>query len=475
MAADTSAVIRVRFAPSPTGHLHIGSLRTAIFNWLFARHHKGTFLLRIEDTDVERSRQEYTDSILATLAWMGMEADEPAVHQSARLAEHKKIIKQLISDGKAYRCYCTPEELKTRCAVAQGCYLYDGHCRTRTDAPDGPFVVRFALPEGQQQFSFDDQIRGTVTFDRSQFDDFIIARSDGTPTYNFVVVVDDAFMKISHVIRGEDHISNTPRQLLLYQALGYRLPRFAHIPLILSPEGQRLSKRHGAVSAYEYKKMGYLPDALFNYLVRLGWACGDQEIFSRDELVQAFSLDGVGKKGAMFDTDKLDWLNSVYLRELSAQQLLDAVRDAVGDTAFKPLTFWSEQTRMALADLYKDRVKTLQELVQALTLLSKKPVAYDQQAIARHVTTQTPELLRALIERFEALDDFTREAIAQAVKKICSQADAKLGAVAQPVRLALTGGTTSPGIFDLLALLGKQESLERVRAFHSFVKDRAHE
>ena len=300
MQKSNTQHVRVRFAPSPTGHLHIGGLRAAIFNWLFARHHKGTFLLRIEDTDRERSKQEYTDAILDAFAWMGITSDEPLIIQSERINAHIVVIKKLLEEGKAYRCYCSQEEVLQRHVDAGGdahFVKYDGKCRFQTSQDRvGEHVVRFAIPSSVQHISFDDMIRGPITVASDELDDFIIARSDYSPMYNFVVVVDDAFMKITHVIRGEDHISNTPKQILLYQACGYEIPQFAHAPNILGPSGKKLSKREAAASVLEYRTMGYLPQALCNYLVRLGWSHGDQEVFSEQELIACFSLDAVGKK-----------------------------------------------------------------------------------------------------------------------------------------------------------------------------------
>ena len=317
--------VHVRFAPSPTGHLHIGGLRTAIFNWLFARHNNGAFLVRIEDTDKERSKPEYEHSILESLSWMGITTDEPITIQSARDAEHKKLIEKLIDEGKAYKCYCSLEDLVARLGYQEH-QKYDGFCKTHTpDDPSKPYVVRFAVPRDKPTISFNDLIRGTVTFDFDQFDDFIIARSDSAPTYNFVVVVDDEDMNITHVIRGEDHISNTPKQIMLYHALGYQLPIFAHIPLILGPAGNRLSKRDAATSVLQYKQAGYLPAAFFNYLVRLGVAHGDQEVFSKEELVSLFKVKEVGKKSTIFDIQKLTWLNGVYIRKASPTNLLLAI------------------------------------------------------------------------------------------------------------------------------------------------------
>src|ERR1700733_99493 len=294
--------VRVRFAPSPTGHLHIGGMRSAIFNWLFARHNNGSFLLRIEDTDRERSKQEYTDSILASFAWMRIDWDEPVVIQSERAKRHQEVAQKLYAQGKAYYCICTPEQVQDRLAAQSGFDInfmkYDGLCRNASHTKG---ALRFKIPDDITEVTFHDLIRDTITIGIDQLDDFILVRSDGTPMYNFVVVVDDADMKISHVIRGEEHIANTPKQILLYQACGFPLPYFAHLPMILGPDGNKLSKRDAATGVFEYKQLGYIPDPLFNYLVRLGWSHGDQEIFTREEVIQFFDLAHVGKKGAIFD------------------------------------------------------------------------------------------------------------------------------------------------------------------------------
>jgi len=392
--------IRVRFAPSPTGHLHIGSLRVAIFNWLFARHHGGQYLLRVEDTDLERSKQEYTDSILEFLDWFGIDHDQDVMMQSDRADEHKKIIEQLLSDGKAYKCYCTPEEIierqKARDQYNDLFSMYDKHCRDNTEEKDKPFVVRFKVPDNQKTISFNDLIRGTISFDIDQFDDFIIARSNGSPIYNLVVVVDDAYMQVTHVVRGEDHISNTPKQIMLYQACGFPVPDFAHLPLILGPSGDKLSKRDAATAVLDYKKNGYLPDALFNYLVRLGWSHGDQEIFTNQELVDYFSLDHVGKKGAIFDPEKLDWLNGVYIREMGDGDILNRTVSDVQPDLKSKLSGWQYDKILKLIGLYKERVKTLKELAGQLILVHDGPREFDQASVKKWIKPETKKYLEEL-------------------------------------------------------------------------------
>ncbi len=463
--------VRVRFAPSPTGHLHIGGLRAAFFNWLYARHMSGTYLLRIEDTDLERSKPEYTQSILDSFAWTQLLPDEDIVIQSSRIPEHRRIAEDLIKQGKAYRCYCTQDELVERLKARFGADTiyskYDEFCRKRIDVPQKPYAIRFAIPHDITEISFNDLIRGTVTFERDQLDDFIIVRSDGVPIYNFVVVIDDAFMRITHVIRGEDHISNTPKQILIYAACGYQLPQFAHLPMILGPSGDRLSKRDGAVSVLEYKNMGYLPDALLNYLVRLGWAHGDQEIFTRQELVDYFTLDHVSKKGAIFDPAKLDWVNSMYIRARTAQELYDYIIIHLEPDLDQKLFHWNKEQLLALINLYKERVKTLRELIQELALLHAGPHQISSEDRGTWLQPGTADHLELLIQKLEALPDFTVNVITDAVKELCASLNIKLVTLAQPIRLALIGKTSSPGIFDLLVCVGKEGSIKRLRSLKS--------
>lgn len=474
---DIKQSIRVRFAPSPTGYLHIGNLRAALFNWLFARHTQGTFLIRIEDTDLERSKEEYTESILSSLDWVGITSDEPLIFQSARSKEHKKILNYLIEVGYAYRCFCSPEEILARQKKKFGeDYLfesYDGFCRDRISVDDDvykPHVVRFKVPFEQGHVTFNDLIRGPISFDLHQLDDFIIARSDGNPVYNFVVVVDDAYMRISHVIRGEDHISNTPKQILLYHACGYEVPQFAHLPLILGPSGDRLSKRDGATSVCEYRAQGYLAPALCNYLVRLGWSHGDQEIFTRQELIDYFSLDHVGKKGAIFDKQKLDWLNGIYIRQTDEQELFHCMLRDVDPELRDFLTDWTTQQILELIVLYKQRAKTLLEISQGLKVLYAGPDHYDDNALKKWVTAATIDVLRTLITRLEGLSFSTQELMI-ATKDLCHKLDVKLVSIAQPIRIALTGNDASPGVFELMTIVGKERSLSRLRTFVLFLEE----
>jgi glutamyl-tRNA synthetase len=460
MGIDTTSPVRVRFAPSPTGHLHIGSFRTALFNWLFARHHGGTFLLRIEDTDLERSTQEYVQSIMAALEWVDLQPDETVMIQSERLQEHKRVLQELLASGKAYKCYCTQEEIADR---ADSAFIsYDGLCRNSDQSRTDSHVIRFKLPD-IESVSFDDLIRGTITVPAGQLDDFIIARSDGTPTYNFVVVVDDAAMRITQVIRGEDHISNTPKQILLYQALGYTVPQFAHIPLILGPSGERLSKRDGATSALAYKQMGYLPDALVNYLVRLGWAHGDQEIFSREQLIEFFTLDAVGKKGSIFDIEKLNWMNGLYIRESSVKELLSYITNELDAEFVQRLSDWSSAQIESAFELYKERAHTLIELMKEVALLHDGPDSYQESDIQKWTDSSTKEHINALITMIENEKTDSLDALKQAVKSLTKTMGIKFVALAQPMRIAFIGSSAGPGVFEMFQLVGEQKTIERLK------------
>ncbi len=453
--------VRVRFAPSPTGHLHIGGLRTALFNWLFAWHQGGTFLLRIEDTDKERSKKEYTDAILAAFAWVNIQPDEPIVIQSQRLKDHQAMAQKLLKEGKAYKCYCTPDD-KVAWADGETFVKYSGRCRN-VPPSDKPYAVRFKLPDGREEITFDDLIRGPVRFDRDQFDDFIILRSDGMPVYNFVVVIDDAFMKISHVIRGEDHISNTPKQILLYEACGYQVPQFAHIPMILGPSGQRLSKRDGATSVLDYKNDGYLPDALVNYLVRLGWAHGDQEIFTKEELINYFTLEAVGKKGAIFDREKLNWVNSVYIKNNDNGALLTYIETELNPSFLQKLAPWTRDHVIKALSLYKERVSTMKDLMAELIFFHDGPISYSKEDLMTWTSKETKDHLDKVINALASLTNFSADASAPVIKAIAKELNVKFMNIAQPIRIALLGKSAGPGIFELLEVLGKEESIKRIK------------
>lgn len=456
-----STAVRVRFAPSPTGHLHVGSVRVAIFNWLFARHHKGSFLVRYEDTDRARSTKEFLDSQIASLNWMGLVPDEEPVFQMSRIKEHTKAVDSLIAQGKAYRCFCEPKDHESADSYGK----YDGTCRDKKpkEDPSKPHAVRFKLPDRAGKIAFNDLIRGQISIDYDQLDDFIIMRRDGVPVYNLVVVLDDIFMNITHVIRGEDHISNTPKQLLLYEALSSNPPEFGHLPLILGPSGARLSKRDAATSVQEYVEEGFLPDALFNYLVRLGWSHGDQEVFSRDELVTLFTLDAVQKKGAIFDKLKLLWLNGIYLRGLSPDMVLDGLRGISGGQLHEKVhQLWDFSALMTLVAEYKERSKTLVELAQAIIALAQDAPELDISLIQKWHDEKSAAVFACFCDRAGQLDAWDHDHLLSIAKQVCDEYETKLVRLAQPLRLALTGTITSPGVFSILEILGKTRSLERL-------------
>lgn len=472
---SVSSNIRVRFAPSPTGHLHIGGVRSAIFNWLFARHNGGSFLLRVEDTDVARSSEAYVASQLASLRWMGLVPDEPIVYQLSRQAQHLAAAQKLMAEGKAYPCFCAPRAADDVVQdLEQGVGgKYAGTCRNKTFTEQElqlPHAVRFKVPDNITEVIFDDMVLGPVRVAAEQLDDYVIMRRDGTPIYNFCVVVDDIAMRITHIIRGQDHVSNTPKQVLLYRAMGSDEPKFAHIPLILGPSGAKLSKRDAAVSVEEYRAQGYLADALYNYLVRLGWSCGDREVFTHAELVQLFSLDQVGKKGGIFDTKKLQWLNGIYLREATPEHLLSSMDAMEPGLSIELEQLWPRETLHALIREYQQRALLLRDIADALKKLAPDPQHYDVTLIAKWRSEQTLPALRAFMQQAGDSAVFDHAALLACANGLCESMGLKLVALAQPLRLALTGGIMSPGVFELMALLGKQRSLKRIEALcHALV------
>ena len=464
--SDTRPII-TRFAPSPTGFLHIGGARTALFNWLFARHHGGRFLLRIEDTDRERSTQAAIDAIIEGMAWLGLEADAPPIFQFALRERHAEVARQLLAAGKAYHCYCTQEELEAmrETARAEGKPpIYNGMWRDRdpSDAPAGvPPVVRLKVPQTGETI-VDDQVLGKVSFSNMQLDDFVLLRSDGTPTYMLSVVVDDHDMAISHVIRGDDHFTNTARQLQIYHAMGWTAPVFAHLPMILGPDGAKLSKRHGALGVDAYRDMGYLPDAMRNYLLRLGWAHGDDEIISTQQAIHWFDLAGIGKSAARFDFAKLENLNGVYMREMPPEALLPELLQTLARLNGKPVDAAGRaRLEIALPGL-KERATNLVELARnAGFLFAERPLALEE-AAARLLTPEARTRLKGLAAARAVLNDWTAETIEACIREFAGANGMKLGQAAQPLRAALTGSTTSPGIFDVLLSLGQKESLARI-------------
>ena len=460
--------VRVRFPPSPTGYLHIGGVRTALFNWLYARHYGGVFVLRIEDTDRTRSTEESIQIILEGLQWLGIDWDEGPYRQTERLAIYQAHAYGLREDGKAYYCYCSPQELQERReeALRRGeSPRYDRRCRDLPHAPPGrkPAIRLKAPLEGQTHFV--DLIHGELTFENSELDDLIILRSDETPTYNFAVVVDDVTMQITHVIRGDDHIPNTPRQILIYQAMDYPLPQFGHVPMILGADKGRLSKRHGATSILAYRDMGYLPEALLNYLARLGWAHGDQEIFTQEELIQHFSLAEINKAAAVFDPDKLLWLNAHYLRMLPSDQL---IRELLPHLVREGIVKSPEEVDRAYlaraADSVRERSKTLVEMARWLRFYFVEHVIYEEKAATKFLTPQATPLLTKLVQALEGLETFDEASIEQVFQHLMAEQGVKLGTVAQPARVALTGGTVSPSIYEVMAILGRERVLTRMRS-----------
>lgn len=470
-------MVRVRFAPSPTGYLHIGGARTALFNWLFARHNKGKFILRLEDTDRSRSTEEYIEAIIEGMRWLKLDWDEGPYRQTDRFEIYRNYVERLIAEGKAYRCYCTPEELEERRkkALSEGrTPKYDGRCRNITKTiPNRHYAIRFRMPE-EGQVIIKDLIKGEVVFENSQLDDLIIMRSDGTPTYNFVVVVDDVEMGITHVIRGDDHLNNTPKQVHIYRAIGFETPIFAHLPMILGSDRTRLSKRHGATSVLAYRDMGYLPDALVNYLVRLGWSYGDQEIFTREELIEYFSFENVGKSSAIFNPEKLLWLNSQYMMrcedpELSRLVIPFLIKEGmIKDSSEIDIEWLSKAVRTL-----KERAKTLVELSKMLRYYISEEIEYEEKARDKFLTPEVLPRLLEIRESFEGITPFSAEALEGVLKEYISRYNLKLGQIAQPIRVALTGGTESPGIFEVLEVMGKAKVLKRLDRAIEYIRERS--
>lgn len=462
--------IRTRFAPSPTGFLHIGGARTALFNWLYTRHHGGEFVLRIEDTDQQRSTDESTKAILDAMTWLGLGWDEGPYFQAQRVELHREMVQKLIKEGKAYYCTCTPEELenKRKQALATGKKpKYDGTCRDKNLSGSTNSVVRFRGKESGVTI-VEDLIKGNIIFNNEELDDLIIERSDGYPTYNFAVVVDDALMNITHVIRGDDHVNNTPRQILMYEALGFDIPKFAHVPMILGSDKTRLSKRHGATSVMAYKDLGYLPEALVNYLVRLGWAHGDQEIFSLQELTGLFTMEAVGKSPAVFNPEKLLWLNAHYIKEASPERLMEEM---------KPLwpsgnnTDDANFTKKVIVDL-QPRVKTLAELADAADFYFADDIRYDEQAAQKFLTPDISEYLKAIVSALPAAEDFSKQRLEDFFKSFTQEKNIKFKVIAQPLRVALTGKTVSPGIDEIMVTLGKDRVINKIQNAISFIASR---
>ncbi|MEG6566141.1 glutamate--tRNA ligase [Thermoanaerobacterium saccharolyticum] len=472
--------VRVRFAPSPTGNLHIGGARTALFNWLFARHNNGKLILRVDDTDLERSTGDSMKAILDGLKWLGIDWDEGPIYQSKRLDEYKKYADELVNKGKAYYCFCTKEELDEMRSEAQKAGkppMYTGKCRNLSHdevnkyIDEGKkYVVRLKVPKDGKTVVHD-IIRGDVEFDNSTFDDFIIMKSDNMPTYNFATVIDDYEMKISHIIRGEEHLSNTPKQILIYEALGFEKPEFAHVSMILAPDRSKLSKRHGATSVQEFRDLGYLPEAIINYITLLGWMPSDgEEVFTTEKSVREFTLDRVSKNPAIYDTKKLTWLNGIYIRECDIDRLTKEVipflvsKGLIGDE-------YDYDYIRKIVIAVREREKTLSEMADAMTYYFKDDFLYDEKGVKKYFEKDGVEnILREAIEILKKVDDFNLTETENAYRDLIERLNIKSGDLFHPTRLAISGRTFGPGLFDIMELLGKEKTIERIEKAIKYIE-----
>ena len=463
--------IITRFPPSPTGYLHVGGARTALFNWLYARHTKGRFVLRIEDTDVQRSTQESTDAIFEALEWLGIDWDEGPYFQSQRFPIYEEYAQKLLDSGHAYYCSCSSEDLETMRKKAMetgGKPKYDGTCRDKRLSKGDNTVIRFKAPL-MGTTVLEDIIKGNIVFQNSELDDFIIQRSDSTPTYNFVVVIDDITMGINTVIRGDDHVNNTPRQILLYKALESPLPAFGHVPMVLGNDRSRLSKRHGATSVTAYRDMGYLPDALINYLVRLGWSFGDQEFFTRDELIEKFTLENIGRAAGIFDQEKLLSLNADHIKATPPRELIPSLIPFLKEKGVE--TGDSDYLESIIKTL-NIRSKTLRDMAEDAMFYFQDEIVYDEKAAKKFLSPSALGPVRELIKQLEQLDQFGEKDLEDAFKKVMEITELKLGKIAQPVRVALTGKTASPGIFEIIEVLEKERVMSRLEKAVQFIMDK---
>ncbi|RVU31237.1 glutamate--tRNA ligase [Rheinheimera riviphila] len=461
-----------RFAPSPTGYLHVGGARTALFSWLYARKYGGTFILRIEDTDLERSSQESVDAILDGMNWLGLDWDQGPFYQTKRFDLYKEVVAQLLADGKAYKCFCTIEEvdaMREAQTAAGEKPKYNGMWRDRTDHPtDKPFVIRFKNPQ-EGVVVIDDLIKGRIEVANTELDDLIIARSDGTPTYNLTVVVDDWKMGVTHVIRGDDHVNNTPRQMNILAALGADIPKYAHVPMILGDDGKRLSKRHGAVGVMQYRDDGYLPEALLNYLVRLGWSHGDQEIFSLEELVQIFDLSDCNRAPSAFNTEKLQWLNQHYIRTSDPAYVAKHLQWHVTE---QKLDISNGPTLEQLVAVQGERVKTLKEMVEVSRYFFEDFSEFEENAAKKHLRPVAAEPLKAVQQALAAITDWTAENVHAAINSAAESLGLGMGKVGMPLRVAVTGGGNSPSLDATLALIGQARCLARIELALAFISQR---
>ncbi|ADN76773.1 glutamyl-tRNA synthetase [Ferrimonas balearica DSM 9799] len=466
--------VKTRFAPSPTGFLHVGGARTALYSWLYARNQGGQFVLRIEDTDLERSTQEAIDAILEGMEWLGLNWEEGPYYQTKRFDRYNQLIDQLLEEGKAYKCYCSKERVDAlrEQQMANGEKArYDGHCRdgNHDHAEDAPYVVRFKNPT-EGKVVFDDHVRGRIEIDNKELDDLIIRRTDGAPTYNFCVVVDDWDMGITQVVRGEDHINNTPRQINIYHALGAPVPEFAHVSMILGDDGAKLSKRHGAVSVMQYRDDGYLQEALLNYLVRLGWSHGDQEIFSLDEMVQLFSLKAINKSASAFNTDKLLWLNQHYMKSLPAERVAEELKWHFEDQG---IDMTNGPALTDLIPVMAERCQTLKELAASSRYFYEDFAEFDAGAAKKHLRPVAQEALALAQAKLAALTEWNAEAIHRCIQETADELELGMGKVGMPLRVAVTGAGQSPSLDQTILLIGQARSVDRIGKAVEFVASRA--
>ena len=460
--------VKTRFAPSPTGSLHLGGARTAIFNWLFARHHGGEFVLRIEDTDQARSNEDSLNEIYDSMKWLGLDWDGTPIKQSERLELYKEYANKMLDSGKAYKCYVTPDELAGKRKEAQEkgeFFQYKREWANENAGPDKPYSIRILTPD-TGEIEVHDILRGKISFNAKEIDDFVILRMDGFSTYNFAVVIDDALMELTHIIRGDDHLTNTPKQRLIYDALGLNIPKFAHVSMIHGTDKTKLSKRHGATSVEAYRDDGYLPEAMINYLTRLGWSYGDEEIFSKEELIEKFTLDNVGKSPAVFNPEKLQWLNAHYIKEKPAKEIARLILPLMNKKGFN--AEYDNKLLMIIEQL-RERSKTLNDFVSQSSYFYNEVTEYEEKAKNKFLTEDTKPILQALMEKLGSVENFTYDNIQKALEEVVVELDLKFGKIAQPMRVALTGGTVSPGIGEVVEILGKEKVISRIQKAIDFI------
>lgn len=460
--------VKTRFAPSPTGSLHLGGARTAIFNWLFARHHGGEFVLRIEDTDQARSTEDSLNEIYDSMKWLGLDWDGTPIKQSERLELYKEYANKMLGSGKAYKCYVTPDELAEKRKEAQEkgeFFQYKREWANENAGPDKPYSIRILTPD-TGEIEVHDILRGKISFNAKEIDDFVILRMDGFSTYNFAVVIDDALMELTHIIRGDDHLINTPKQRLIYDALGLNIPKFAHVSMIHGADKTKLSKRHGATSVEAYRNDGYLPEAMINYLTRLGWSHGDEEIFSKEELIEKFTLDNVGKSPAVFNPEKLQWLNAHYIKEKPAKEIAQLILPLMNKNGFN--AEYDNKLLMIIEQL-RERSKTLNDFVSQSSYFYNEVTEYEEKAKNKFLTEDTKPILKALMEKLGSVENFTYDNIQKALEEVVVELDLKFGKIAQPMRVALTGGTVSPGIGEVIEILGKEKVISRIQKAIDFI------